>query len=281
MSFLILYLIFIFGIALSASISCCYKEEMIVEAHKLLSGNGNGNDNSKFTSAMIIPNHTISWAVYQTLDGNEGIDARFYKFNNTQIDSNFYAQIVIPKIDKFVNFTPSLILLAPKSYALKDNGNTIVIKANKSISSSNVHDTFPFGIPINYQIVINKDYNATLPSPTIYEPFTQTSYWERQEINSKLDKLGTYYIIVYNNYDNSDNNIQQQNSTKFGKFSLAVGKVEDFSILDLFVLIPYSWINVKLFFNDYWSLIVGVTIFVFLVIVIPIVLVLRKKRKSG
>ena len=279
MSFLILYLIFIFGIALSASISCCYKEEMVVEAHKLLSGNG--NDNSKFTSAMIIPNHTISWAVYQTLDGSEGIDARFYKFNNTQINSNFYAQIVIPKIDKFVNFTPSLILLEPKSYAVKDNGNTIVIKDNKSSSSSNVHDTFPFGIPTNYQIMINKDYNATLPSPTIYEPFTQTSYWERQEINSKLDKLGTYYIIVYNSYDNSDNNIQQQNSTKFGKFSLAVGKVEDFSILDLFVLIPYSWINVKLFFNDYWSLIVGVTIFVTLVIIMPIVLVLRKKGKSS
>lgn len=87
MSFLILCLIFVFGIALSTSISCCYKEEIVVEANKLLSGNA--NDNSKFTSAMVIPNHTISWAIYQTLDGNEGVDARFYKFNNTQINSSF------------------------------------------------------------------------------------------------------------------------------------------------------------------------------------------------
>jgi hypothetical protein len=251
-----------------------------VEAHKLLSGNG--NDNSKFTSAMVIPNHTISWAIYQTLDGNGGIDARYYKFNNTQINSSFYAQIVIPKIDEFVNFTPSLILLEPKSYEVKDDDTTNVISNNKLISNNNVNDTFPFGIPTNYQVLINKNYEDTLPSPTIYEPFTQTSYWERQEINSKLDKLGTYYIVVYNSYDNSDNNLQQKTSiSKFGKFSLAVGKVEDFSISDLLILIPYSWINVKLFFNDYWSMILGITIFVSLVIVMPIVLVLRKKRKLG
>jgi hypothetical protein len=252
---------------------------MVVEAHKLLSGNG--NDNGKFTSAMIIPNHTISWAVYQTLNSDEGIDARFYKFNNTQINSSFYAQIVIPKIDEFVNFAPSLILLEPNSYTVKDNGITNIINDNKSTLSNNVNDTLPFGIPTNYQLVINENYNDTLPSSTIYEPFTQTSYWERQEINSKLHKLGTYYIVIYNSYDYSDNNVHQQNSdVKFGKFSLAVGKVEDFSIVDLLVLIPYSWLSVKLFFNDYLSLILGVTIFVSLVIVMPIVLVLRRKRNG-
>lgn len=250
MYLLVLYLTLVFGITTITGITCCYKEEKVVEAHKLLSGNG--NDNSKFTSAMIIPNHTISWAVYQTLNVDEGIDARFYKFNNAQINSSFYAQIIIPKIDEFVNFTPSLILLEPNSYTVDDNAITNVINDNKSTSSNNINYTLPFGIPTNYQILINKTYNDTLPSPTIYEPFTQLSYWERQEINSKLDKLGTYYVVVYNSYDDSDNNTQQQNSTiKFGKFSLAVGKIEDFSISDLLVLIPYSWISVKLFFNDY------------------------------
>jgi len=128
--------------------------------------------------------------------------------------------------------------------------------------------------------MINEDYNDSLPSSTTYEPFTQTSYWERQEINSKLNKLGTYYIIVYNSQNNlSNNTLDQNNIPKFGKFSLAVGKVEDFSILDLLVLIPYSWLNVKLFFNDYWSLMLGIGIFVLMVIVIPIVLFLRRKRK--
>ncbi len=251
---------------------------MVVEAHKLLSGND--NDNSKFTSAMLIPNHTISWAIYQTLDSNEGINARFYKFNNTQINSSFYAQIVIPKIDQFVNFTPSLILLEPNSNGVINDRITNVMNDNKSFSSNNVNDVFPFGIPTNYQVMVDQKYNGSLPSYTTYEPFTQTSYWERQEINSKLDKLGTYYIVVYNSYDNSDNGVERQTSfSEFGKFSLAVGKIEDFSIVDLLVLIPYSWISVKLFFNDYWSLILGVTIFVSLIIIMPIVLVLRKKQK--
>lgn len=64
----------------------------------------------------MIPNHTISWAVYEHLGGEADNEARFYKFNNSQINSSFYAQIVVPKIDQFANYTPSLMLLEPKSY---------------------------------------------------------------------------------------------------------------------------------------------------------------------
>ena len=268
-----------FSIVLNACLLCDYKQGMLVEAHKLLSSSGS-DDNSKFTSAMTIPNHTISWAIYQTLDDKDGIEARFYKFNNTQINSSFYAQIVIPKIDQFVNFTPSIMLLEPKFHEIKDNNIVDVSYHNNSVLNDSNTGSLPFGIPTNYQAMINEDYNDSLPSSTTYEPFTQTSYWERQEINSKLNKLGTYYIIVYNSQNNlSNNTLDQNNIPKFGKFSLAVGKVEDFSILDLLVLIPYSWLNVKLFFNDYWSLMLGIGIFVLMVIVIPIVLFLRRKRK--
>jgi hypothetical protein len=262
MSKLFLYLILIISILLSVSLLSDYRHRMTVEAHKLLSNSD--NINNKFTSALTIPNHTVSWAVYQNLDDENDIDARFYKFNNYQTNSSFYAQIVIPKIDQFVNFTPSLVLLEPKPDVVIDKDN---------------NSTFPFGVPTNYQIMTNQNYNGILPSSTIYEPFTQTSYWERQEINVNLTKLGTYYIVVYNNY--SDNNIHNQNNQpQFGKYSLAVGNVEDFSILDFFILIPYSWINVKLFFGDYLSLTLGVIIFIIIVVMLPIVLILRKKRKS-
>ena len=277
MDLMVLYLILAFSFVLTFFPSCGYKQEMIVEAHKLLS-NGQ-NDNSKLTSAMIIPNHTISWAVYQTLDDKDGIYAGFFKFNITQTNSSFYAQIVIPKIDQFVNFTPSIMLLEPKFHEIKDNNSVDVSYHNNSVLNGNDSGSLPFGIPTNYQIKINKDYNDSLPSSSIYEPFTQTSYWERQEINSKLEKLGTYYIVVYRSQNNPNNNtLDQSNIPKFGKFSLAVGKVEDFSISDLILLIPYSWINVKLFFNDYWSLLLGIGIFVLLVIVIPLTLFLRRKK---
>ena len=273
----ILFLILIFSMALSAYRLSDQYNRMSTEAHKLLDSNSD-NDNNKFTSALTIPNHTISRAVYQNLDGKNDIDARFYKFNNSQINSSFYAQIVVPKIDQFVNFTPSIMLLEPKPHV--DKGNNIINSDYNTDNNNNNNNSFPLGIPTNYQSIINQDYNDTLPSSTFYEPFTQTSYWERQEVNAKLNKLGTYYIVVYNG-NNSGNNVHTQNSlVDFGKFSLAVGKVEDFSILDFLVLIPYSWINVKLFFNDYLSLAFGVSVFVLLVIVLPILIILRRRRKN-
>jgi len=129
---LTLYPMLAFSIVLNACLLCDYKQGMLVEAHKLLSSSGS-DDNSKFTSAMTIPNHTISWAIYQTLDDKDGIEARFYKFNNTQINSSFYAQIVIPKIDQFVNFTPSIMLLEPIFHEIKDNNIVDVSYHNNSV----------------------------------------------------------------------------------------------------------------------------------------------------
>ena len=99
------------------------------------------------------------------------------------------------------------MLLEPKSHVIKGN-NIINSDYNKNNNSNN---PFPFGIPTNYQIMINQAYNDTLPSSTFYEPFTQTSYWERQELNANLNNLGTYYIVVYNE-NNSGNNVHTQNS---------------------------------------------------------------------
>ncbi|MDQ2686151.1 MAG: hypothetical protein M3Y25_09965, partial [Thermoproteota archaeon] len=76
---------------------CGSKEGIETEGHKLLSSSDAVNN--KFTSALMIPNHTISWAVYEHLGGEIDIEVRFYKFNNSQINSSFYAQNVVPKID--------------------------------------------------------------------------------------------------------------------------------------------------------------------------------------
>ncbi len=89
----ILFLILIFSIVLRTYLLSDQKNRMSTEAHKFL---GSDNDNNKFTSALMIPNHTISWAVYQNLDGKDDIEARFYKVNNSQISSSFYAQIIVP-----------------------------------------------------------------------------------------------------------------------------------------------------------------------------------------
>ncbi|MDQ2686150.1 MAG: hypothetical protein M3Y25_09960 [Thermoproteota archaeon] len=153
------------------------------------------------------------------------------------------------------------MLLEPKSYEVENNAITEIVNENL-ISNNKFNNLFPFTIPMNYQIKINQNYNETIPSSTFYESFTQTSYYERQEINTNLNELGIHYIIVYNNYNGNNKSNSTHTSyslPSFGKFSLAIGKVEDFSVLDFFVVIPYSWVNVKLFFNDYLSLTAGVT----------------------
>ena len=72
------------------------------EAHKLLEIPYDSN--LKFESALTIPNHTVSWAIYQGLGGQDNATAMFYKFDNKEKNSSFYAQISIPKVEKHINY---------------------------------------------------------------------------------------------------------------------------------------------------------------------------------
>jgi len=246
-----------------------------VEAHKLLESYH--NDNTGFESALTIPNYTISWAIYQQLGGEDNVQARFYKFNNNEINGTFFAQLNVPKIEKYRAFAPSLILIGPKTKNDNSDNQGLIILVSPSnsvtINKSNTINTLPFHIPPGYQIITRVDYQGITPSPIFYEPFTQTSYWERQALKTTLQDTGIYYIVVMNNVDSVNKNNE-------GKFSLAVGEVEDFSLADLFILLPYTWIKVNLFFNNYLRIFVAAIIFVFIVIILPIIVIYMRKRRE-
>ena len=234
------------------------------EGHKLLEISS--NDNTNFEYSLTIPNHTISWAIYQTMDSDKS-NARFYKFENDRINNSLYAQISIPQIEKYKNFSPSLVILEPLSNI--NSNYTIMIDNYLNHSNTNTN-SLPFEIPNNYKVLVKEDYQESKPSVTFYEPFTQTNYWEKQEIRIKLQNLGTYYIVVYN---------QNNDGETDGKFTLAVGNVEDFSLLDFFIQISYSWIKIKLFFNDYLSIFFVIFIFISFALILFIIFkkVPRKK----
>ena len=59
-------------------------------AHKLIS---HDNTHTNINSPLKIPDHKISWAIYDNLDANQ---AKFYAFEAKAGDS-FYASIVISK----------------------------------------------------------------------------------------------------------------------------------------------------------------------------------------
>jgi hypothetical protein len=215
--------------------------------------------NNNFTTAKEIQNHRISWGIYEKL--SRGDEVHYYKFAADQGD-RLYAQLSIPKLEKFSTFMPSIALVGNDVSAGNLDGRYSVREY--------AHDTgdLPFAIPPGMR-AIEVRYNGPIPSSEFYEPFTQTSYWERQEIIiNALPSSGTYYLVVF------DRSLVQDE----GKYTLAVGEIEDFSALDFFTIIPSAWIDTKFFFEDY----VSPTIAIFLLVVLPaLITILLVKRLKG
>lgn len=207
------------------------------DAHKPIQSDGT---NLSYENALLIPDHKISWVIYEELDVYQ---SKFYSFEAKKGDP-FYASIVIPKLDPLEAYKPSLAL------------------AGEEIQIQNI-DNFDGELPTGGIVVY--DYDGVIPSKEFYEPFGQTTYWERQEIKISIPEDGTYYILVFDSQGFA------------GKYSLAVGTIEDFSMGDFLTVLPSAWIETKLFYGDYLSL----SIFFAFIIGIPILILLGILRKKG
>ena len=218
-------LIILFLILTVVSISPVY-------AHKLIS---HDNSHRDFDSALVIPDHKISWAIYENLGVSE---TKFYTFDAKKGDS-FYASIVIPKLDGLENYSPSLILM---------NDDLFTGQSTSSDIQSNIQKFL---------------YEGNYPGNEFYEPFGQVTYWERQEAKTIIPEDGQYFILV----------LDEKNQN--GKYSLAIGTIEDFSGSDFFTILPKAWFDTKLFVNDYLSIVISI----FILIGLPVFLFLLLFRK--
>ena len=204
--------------------------------HKLIS---HDDTHTNFDSALQIPDHEISWAIYENLGTNE---AKFYSFDAKQGDS-FYASIVVPKINGLEKYSPTLVLM--NTAAFED-------------------DNTPFEPQLNTEKFL---YEGKFPGNEFYEPFGQVTYWERQEVKTEIPANGKYFIIV----------MDEKNQK--GKYSLAIGTIEDFSASDLFTILPKAWFDTKLFVSDYIS--IGILVLVLVSIpTIPALIVVRRRSQS-
>ena len=216
-------------------------------AHKLIPTDGS---NISIDSSLEIPDPSISWAMYEEING----DIRYYSFYGKQGDP-LYASIVIPKLENLIEFTPSIAFIGVESHL-------DLIEEFKILKP---RTSFDFSLPQGYDAYVF-DYEGIIPSKEFYEPFGQVTYWERQEINFDFPVDGTYYLAVFD-----------ENSTP-GKYALAVGTIEDFSAYDFFTILPYAWFETKLFLNDYLSAVSAILILVGLLGVIGF-LIYRKFKK--
>ena len=108
-------------------------------------------------------------------------------------------------------------------------------------------------------------YEGNYPGDEFYEPFGQVTYWERQEIRMTLPEDGTYFIIV----------MDEKNQD--GKYSLAVGTIEDFSGSDFFTILPKAWLDTKLFVGDFLSL----GILFAIISMVPLIVLVRLARQKN
>jgi hypothetical protein len=197
--------------------------------HKLIPTDGTNID---YESALEIPNPVISWAMYEELEDT----ALFYKFEAKKND-RLYSSIVIPKLDHLEEFTPSLVLIGPSAF----------LELVDDLKVLNTDKNFDYHIPEGYDAYVF-DYNDQIPSKEFYEPFGQITYWERQEIDLKIEAPGTYYLAVF---DKTGSN---------GKLALAIGYVEDFSGNDFVTVLPNAWLESRYFSEDFMPLVIFIGI---------------------
>jgi hypothetical protein len=205
--------------------------------HKLISHDDSHRD---FDSALVIPDHKISWAIYDNLGVEE---TKFYTFDAKKGDS-FYSSIVIPKLEGLENYSPSLILMNDDLFTGDGPSSNIESSVQKFL------------------------YEGNYPGNEFYEPFGQVTYWERQEVTTIIPADGQYFILV------------SDEKNQIGKYALAVGTIEDFSGSDFFTVLPKAWFDTKLFFNDYVSFIIGISIVIGIPVLISIAILRKTLLKK-
>ena len=179
--------------------------------HKLISHDGTHTD---FNSALQIPDHRISWAIYDDLGAG---GAKFYAFDAERGDS-LYAGVSIPRMGGLEEYSPVFFLVGPAGF-----------KNDPALPGAWPNaERFP--------------YEGEFPGDEFYEPFGQVTYWERQEVRAHIPVDGRYFIVV------------ADEKGRDGKYVLAVGTIEDFSGENLLAVLPMAWLETKLFVNDYLSL---------------------------
>lgn len=196
-----------------------------------------GNDINSLNKAKVIEKPQISWAIYSELTNENEID--FYKIEELK-GTEIFIQMTIPKIKGLEEFSPTVVILGKGLPLDKQN--------------------LPFDIPEGYGAKI---IESTSVKREFFEPFTQTRYLIRQEDTIELKHSGKYYIAVY------DTNNQT------GKYTLAIGKEEDFEITDI-LKFPYTWLKVRLWYNSVQTMLILILSFVFILSIIKVV---KKKKK--
>jgi hypothetical protein len=163
---------------------------------------------------VVVKDHQISWAAYSSLTKKNDVD--YYRFDATA-GEEIYASILVPKIKRLKGFSPDLALIGPGIDELQKD-----LRAPEQ------------NLDLREGEGLLLDRYSGDKDEVFFEPFTQTSYWERQELRLKAPQTGAYFLAVFHPDDRT------------GKYVLAIGEREVFGVGDILGL-PGTWWRVSKF----------------------------------
>ena len=214
-----------------------------VYAHKPIDTSGEASRNDP----IVIKNHQISWVAYNKLI--EEFDVDYYKLLSVNQGERIYLSLLIPQIKRLKDFEPSIAVIGPS-----------LGKDYDGLDKNSIQNLITL---TNKDGIIVKQYRDE--GNNFFEPFTQTSYWEKQKMNIEAPLDGDYYVAVFDISGYAD------------KYVLSIGKEEKWGIRDLFKM-PVIWWNVRMFVEKKWSTYTIAGIFLLLIIISLVFIIAKIKN---
>ena len=222
------------------------------DAHKTTGA----DENHSFETAFLIEDHTLSRVSFQELEPNK---QNYYAFEGLA-NQKFFMEMVIPKDSRTAFFTPEIVFIGTPSQIVnisKQLHNPVCTMDHSMASDCSFKvkqigykfndPNADFPIPVGYRGLL-VSYDGELPSEEHYEPFSQTTFYQRQGVEFTLPETSWYWIVVYDDdFEVGDN-----------RYALSTGYIEDWGILSL-IDFAKSWIDAKIFTNDSTSILIVIS----------------------
>ena len=137
------------------------------------------------------------------------------------------ARVLIPNLEELDDYRPALALFGP----------------GLPKPTTDQLDHLPFTVPAEQglalsEVIIKPGVTPAL-LPQYTEPYTQSNYWEGQELLRELPQDGTYYLVVFSRIGQG------------GKYALELGDTAATGLKEILGF-PVLWSRVHLWFGD-WS----------------------------
>lgn len=126
-----------------------------------------------FSGPWRISDPTVSTVVYATLDSGNDVD--YFAFDG-QAGDRILLEITIPQIEGQDAFAPTMALMGPGL-----DTAPLPPRVERPKGEAGVLEIAP----------------EPGPAETFYEPFSRTSYWERQSVRVTLPESGSYAVAVW------------------------------------------------------------------------------------